>query len=232
MTSSEFPPADPAADIALSLDEIDWLGEFLASDEVPDTAMPLEALDGFLTALAIGPESVPPAEYLPVIWDTEQRTDAVFNDTKALQLFAGLVARHCTAITQRIDAGYRHLPLLEDERPGQDGCAWCYGFVVGIGMRLTAWQPLLKNKKTGPAIALIAVLSEADELSDMEPTLPEDRAEIIDALSAIPPLLREFWHNRAAGRHHPTKIGGNDPCPCGSGRKYKRCCGAGGGSAD
>jgi uncharacterized protein YecA (UPF0149 family) len=23
-----------------------------------------------------------------------------------------------------------------------------------------------------------------------------------------------------------VKIGRNDPCPCGSGRKYKRCCGA------
>ncbi|MDO9535469.1 MAG: SEC-C metal-binding domain-containing protein [Bacillota bacterium] len=21
-----------------------------------------------------------------------------------------------------------------------------------------------------------------------------------------------------------TKIGGNDPCPCGSGKKYKKCC--------
>jgi uncharacterized protein YecA (UPF0149 family) len=29
--------------------------------------------------------------------------------------------------------------------------------------------------------------------------------------------------------HHPpqrfvTKIGRNEPCPCGSGRKYKKCC--------
>ncbi|MHB8659930.1 MAG: SEC-C metal-binding domain-containing protein [Solirubrobacteraceae bacterium] len=23
-----------------------------------------------------------------------------------------------------------------------------------------------------------------------------------------------------------TELGRNDPCPCGSGRKYKRCCGA------
>ncbi|MBW1707552.1 MAG: SEC-C domain-containing protein, partial [Deltaproteobacteria bacterium] len=23
------------------------------------------------------------------------------------------------------------------------------------------------------------------------------------------------------------KIGRNDPCPCGSGKKYKKCCGAG-----
>ncbi|MBW2689835.1 MAG: SEC-C domain-containing protein, partial [Deltaproteobacteria bacterium] len=23
-----------------------------------------------------------------------------------------------------------------------------------------------------------------------------------------------------------TKIGRNDPCPCGSGKKYKKCCGS------
>ncbi|MEA1649028.1 MULTISPECIES: SEC-C metal-binding domain-containing protein [Nitrospirillum] len=23
-----------------------------------------------------------------------------------------------------------------------------------------------------------------------------------------------------------AKVGRNDPCPCGSGKKYKRCCGA------
>jgi uncharacterized protein YecA (UPF0149 family) len=26
----------------------------------------------------------------------------------------------------------------------------------------------------------------------------------------------------------PEKVGRNDPCPCGSGKKYKKCCGAGG----
>ena len=27
--------------------------------------------------------------------------------------------------------------------------------------------------------------------------------------------------------HEGPKIGRNDPCPCGSGKKYKKCCGAG-----
>ena len=28
------------------------------------------------------------------------------------------------------------------------------------------------------------------------------------------------------------KVGRNDPCPCGSGKKYKKCCGAGTADAD
>ena len=26
-------------------------------------------------------------------------------------------------------------------------------------------------------------------------------------------------------KRHDKKVGRNDPCPCGSGKKYKRCCG-------
>jgi uncharacterized protein YecA (UPF0149 family) len=29
-------------------------------------------------------------------------------------------------------------------------------------------------------------------------------------------------------RHDGPKVGRNDPCPCGSGKKYKKCCGANG----
>ena len=38
-------------------------------------------------------------------------------------------------------------------------------------------------------------------------------------------LTREYRESKIV-RHE--KIGRNDPCPCGSGRKYKSCCGKGG----
>jgi preprotein translocase subunit SecA len=33
-------------------------------------------------------------------------------------------------------------------------------------------------------------------------------------------------------RTRPTRVGRNDPCPCGSGKKYKKCCGAGTSDSD
>ena len=30
----------------------------------------------------------------------------------------------------------------------------------------------------------------------------------------------------SSGEVAPGKVGRNDPCPCGSGKKYKKCCGA------
>src|ERR1700730_15368765 len=53
--------------------------------------------------------------------------------------------------------------------------------------------------------------------------------------------IAEFWRRKArhnqtsislrpaagCGPRAATKLGRNDPCPCGSGRKFKKCCGAG-----
>ena len=36
-------------------------------------------------------------------------------------------------------------------------------------------------------------------------------------------ITREFRYSQQA---HSVKVGRNDPCPCGSGKKYKNCCGA------
>jgi uncharacterized protein YecA (UPF0149 family) len=36
----------------------------------------------------------------------------------------------------------------------------------------------------------------------------------------------EKEHLEAELQSRKPKVGRNDPCPCGSGRKYKKCCGA------
>ena len=45
---------------------------------------------------------------------------------------------------------------------------------------------------------------------------PPDSAEAVaEAETKVKTVVREA-----------PKIGRNDPCPCGSGKKYKKCCGA------
>jgi len=46
----------------------------------------------------------------------------------------------------------------------------------------------------------------------VEPDEPEDVSDIDRALHPPAPVLAE------------AKVGRNDPCPCGSGKKYKKCC--------
>ena len=52
-----------------------------------------------------------------------------------------------------------------------------------------------------------------------------------NAPAAQPAQMRESVYGSAAKPQvsnapvRVTKVGRNDPCPCGSGKKYKRCCG-------
>jgi hypothetical protein len=55
--------------------------------------------------------------------------------------------------------------------------------------------------------------------------IPEDKKDIPlgDDDNPIPLIELELMSNRSQeGKEH--KVGRNDPCPCGSGKKYKKCC--------
>lgn len=49
---------------------------------------------------------------------------------------------------------------------------------------------------------------------------PEDRHYVME----VPYHNLHPIHQLKLSQHHHTKIGRNEPCPCGSGKKFKRCC--------
>ncbi len=51
--------------------------------------------------------------------------------------------------------------------------------------------------------------------------------KMVDLWNANQPLEKLMEVVRAEDAPPPAQAGRNDPCPCGSGKKYKRCCGAG-----
>ncbi len=51
--------------------------------------------------------------------------------------------------------------------------------------------------------------------------LPEELKSVID----IEELMTPWEVQDLTVRHESPKVGRNDPCPCGSGKKYKKCCG-------
>jgi hypothetical protein len=60
-------------------------------------------------------------------------------------------------------------------------------------------------------------------------TEAEITAEAPEMIPVCVYAIRDFWRERMSQSspiRNPSKVGRNEPCPCGSGRKYKRCCGA------
>jgi uncharacterized protein YecA (UPF0149 family) len=65
-----------------------------------------------------------------------------------------------------------------------------------------------------------------DESTLHAPLTSEELDKLADFLDSIPDnAMNDAVRVRTPLRRDSPKVGRNDPCPCGSGRKYKQCCG-------
>ena len=58
-------------------------------------------------------------------------------------------------------------------------------------------------------------------------TLDEAMEDLVVTVADLQDLTHELRYQVAQVRRETPKVGRNDPCPCGSGKKYKQCHGAG-----
>jgi uncharacterized protein len=109
---------------------------------------------------------------------------------------------------------------------------WAAGFMDGIQLRPKAWEKLFKSQRGLSMILPIAALCCDEEGNPLVP-LPSDlEGELFEAAAdTIPECvldIAEFWRPARTAllrRQQEPKTGRNDPCPCGSGKKFKKCCG-------
>jgi uncharacterized protein len=216
----------------LSEDELDELSDFL--DSFPN-AMNLEKFDGFLCALIAGPETVMPSEYLPIALGCRLDETEAFESMEDLENILGLIMKQWNSIATRLNANDVHGPYLLDDDPGSlTGIEWAKGFMVGVAMRERSWTPLLEDEEESRYIVPMLALAEADDPASTFKVRFEserERIEILTLMTAGVLRIYKFFQRRrsskipqATVRRAEPKVGRNEPCPCGSGEKYKNCC--------
>jgi uncharacterized protein len=205
-----------------------------------ERAMNLEMLDGFFAALICGPDTVLPSEYLPEIWGGEM-ADQDLAQPELMQ-FLDLAMRHWNMISHTLHSEDVYLPLLlEDEQGITHANDWARGFMRGMFLRHGDWIELVNNEERGgPLVPIFALANEHHADPEMRPYKgPIDAQQreklIVGVAAGVTSIYRYFApHRRAAvreARENTTyrrtvqKIGRNDPCSCGSGKKFKHCCG-------
>jgi len=119
---------------------------------------------------------------------------------------------------------------------------WCEGFLAGTTFCDAEWAALWEEE---PALAAPLIRLGTDEGRDMI----REAGETEVWMKLVQPMLvaiHEIWlqartlpldsgHEGAFDDDAPgatfvrpePKVGRNDACPCGSGKKFKKCCGAG-----
>ena len=205
-------------------------------------AMNLEQMDGFLAALICSPELVPPSEYLPVIWGGDIVLEDQFSAQPILNDFLSLIMRHWNSIIDTLQSGEIYFPLLLEDKNGiTHGNDWANGFLRGMELRKANWADLIDDEENGGSIIPIFTLAhEHDPDPAMRPYKEPVSAElretlIVGAAAGMNRIYHYFEAQRLLGketlgdmttfRRTMPKIGRNEPCPCGSGKKFKHCCG-------
>ena len=224
----------------LSDDDLDFLEEFLLDriDEDADTEgkdegiLCLSELDGLLTAVVSGPSMIPPSQWIPVVWgDFEPELES---DDEAQRVILLMMAIMNSIATILMESPEECEPLFEvrfmdgKEYPIVD--EWCEGYMRGVSLAQALWDSAGLEMK----ILLTPIRAFTESTNWMAHELSTE-IEIANVRKAITPNVKEihaYWLQRRADfkpaastvRRDSPRIGRNDLCPCGSGKKYKKCC--------
>ena len=223
---------------------LDRLEALLFALPIENDPMSLSELDGYITGLLTCPEMIAPSEWLPVVWG--HTGDAAFADLKTAAETTEAVRAHYNAMAQEI-AGKGWLNPIYEIDPNSDETLWepwIDGFTSAQSLRPEAWAAIFDkaDEETQSCLQFFMALYDIyigehsfddDALAGIDESAPEIIPNCVATLlkSSRPEIFGGQGGTVVSLKDNvvpfnKTKTGRNDPCPCGSGRKYKFCCGA------
>jgi uncharacterized protein len=210
---------------------LDRVDEHAVTDDTDEGVLTVSELDGLLTALVSGPVTVVPSRWLPAVWGDFEPT---WNCADDFQDSMSLIVRHMNDIAVTlIEAPETFEPMYLETTGGDDAIVivdeWCQGYLRGVELAADEWLA------APPEVAelLLPIGAFTDTTDWLAHALPEpEAAKLRDAITPNVRALHAYWlarrgesaQNLARQARGSTRVGRNEPCPCGSGKKYKKCC--------
>jgi uncharacterized protein len=208
-------------------------------------------LAGFFFALACAPQLIKPSEWLSLALGEELPE----SDDEARALIELVMTLHNHINLQVLErepalpAGVEvRAEPMENFGPQAPLGRWAGGFGAGQLLVEEVWPPFVDETpdpealdRTLGGLNVALTFFTSRELAGKwlrrmpgKPTLEASTRRALDALPASMKALAELGRGledarraRDRGPARSAKVGRNQPCPCGSGRKHKRCCGRG-----
>ena len=216
----------------LSQAGLEQLEALLDSDIFGGQAMMLDEMQGLFFAVASSPDLIAPSVWMP---EALGETPAYADMAQAQQVL-DLVMRFYNQCVAAAASGEFELILYQTETEQLDYAAWCGGYLTGVDLAETDWYDAGDPDEVGELLFPLLVLADALPEEEKRSIKPAEWRRIVasceDSLADTLARIHDYWRvlrePPLTVRRESPKIGRNDPCPCGSGKKYKQCCGAAG----
>jgi uncharacterized protein len=222
------------------------LKAFLSGPAKPADALSFHEAQGFLFAVVAAPDVVPPSEWVPMVLG--QGRPAFASGAQAQRLLGQLMTLYNGLVE---DVTRNKVKLPEECRVGGDALSdliedaplsqWCRGFARGHSWLERSWTETSPHELQEELAALLVTMSffASRRLAEglraectggkksLEEMAKMCRDVLPDAMARYAQLGQAIRQaTTSASSHDVERVGRNDPCPCGSGKKSKRCCGA------
>ncbi|EEG34649.1 YecA family protein [Neisseria flavescens] len=215
----------------LTFDEVarSRLMELLDAKSEAHNTMRCDEVQGFMMALLSGPDALNPTNWLPEILGEESLFDAK-ERTEIERLVMAMAADMRMKLNEKI---LPDLWFYEDEAGNPDFYTWCNAYLYALDIVPTDWFEAVDQEEFEDLFYPIMALGGIyDDEENGEVILHLNEKELTQLESDLPHVLLDiYWYWQAiinkpqTVRREGEKVGRNDPCPCGSGKKYKACCG-------
>ena len=205
------------------------LMELLDAKSEAHNTMRCDEVQGFMMALLSGPDALNPTNWLPEILGEESLFDAI-ERTEIERLVMAMAADMRMKLNEKI---LPDLWFYEDEAGNPDFYTWCNAYLYALDIVPTDWFEAVDQEEFEDLFYPIMALGGIyDDEENGEVILHLNEKELTQLESDLPHVLLDiYWYWQAiinkpqTVRREGEKVGRNDPCPCGSGKKYKACCG-------
>jgi len=190
-------------------------------------------LDGFIAALWLLPEEPKAETWVPYVFGWGKEGEFVADPE-----LVRLVSDHYNGVGFELRSGtYQPVYMMSGEGDEEEVAwePWIDGFSAVVGLYPEAFEALMAadgeiSESFQMLMALAAVaMGDEDTLSEMGETTVAEFSQAAPDL--IPECVYALYDAKleTSGALKPRTVNGtgrNDPCPCGSGKKFKKCCGA------